>query len=302
MANIHTLNDYPPNNNNNRNVNNPSMMGYPNYPGTSNTQGQSPSILDVLFPRQIYTLKSLTFTIICITTIIYIIEFLLFIFYYEPHGYSWSCLLLNFGGLEITTIVNHYQYFRLITPMLLHNGFMHLFSNVISLVFVGFYVEYELRNMTNYLILFLVSGIMGNFCSLLFSHNNISVGISGAVLGICAYYVWSFAINYERMDRNQQCCFLMFFFIIFLNLFSGFSESGNVDMYSHIGGFIGGLAMSTILVHRAHLEYNFNQKIMKNLFYTSIGVLIALPVISLLVINFKKFQDRGQYICGISMR
>ena len=60
--------------------------------------------------------------------------------------------------------------------------------------------------------------------------------------------------------------------------------------------------MSTILVHRAHLEYNFNQKIMKNLFYTSIGVLIALPVISLLVINFKKFQDRGQYICGISMR
>ena len=299
MANIHTLNDYPRDNNNRNPNNNPNMMG---YPAPTNMGGSSPSIMDMLFPREIYTLKSATFAIICIVTIAYIAEFLLFYFYYAPHGYSWSCLLLDLGGSEITTIVNHYQYHRLVSPMLLHNGFMHLFSNVISLVFVGFYVEYELRNVTSYLILFFVSGIMGNFCSLLFSHNNLSVGISGAILGICAYYVWSFAINFERMDRSQKCCFFIFFLIIFLNLFSGFSEGGNVDMYSHIGGFIGGLTMSTILVHRAHLEYNFNQKIMKNLFYASIVILIALPVVTLLVINFKKFQDLGPYICGISSR
>ena len=298
MANIHTLNDLPPNNNNANLNNNQNMIG--NYP-YANNEGPSPSIIDVLFPRQIYTLKSATFVIIFIIFIVYMSELLLFYFYYAPNGFSWSCLLLNLGGSEITTIVNHYQYHRLITPMILHNNFMHLFSNVISLVFVGFYVEYELRNLTNYLILFLVSGIMGNFCSLLFWQHNLSVGISGAVLGICGYYVWSFLINFDKMDRSQKCCFIVFFLIIFLNLFSGFSQKDNVDMYSHIGGFIGGLAMSTILVHKVHLDYNFNQKIMKNLFYASIIVLIALPVMSLLVINFRKFKDLGPRICGISM-
>ena len=34
------------------------------------------------------------------------------------------------------------------------------------------YVEYDLKNITNYILLFIISGIIGNFCSLLFSYQN----------------------------------------------------------------------------------------------------------------------------------
>lgn len=295
MANIHTLNDF--NNNNNQNQNSNMMMGYPSMQaGQGDNQ---PSIFDILFPKEVYKLQTATFAIICLNTFAYVIQLILFYFYYAPNGYSWSCLLLNFGALEVSSVVNHFHYHRLITPLLLHNGFGHLLSNIISIIFVGFYVEYQLQNIINYLLLFLVSGFMGNFLSLFFGYNNISVGISGAVLGICAYYVWNLVINYDRMDRSQKCCFFIFFIIIFMNLFSGLSQNGNIDVYSHIGGFIGGLAMSTILVHRALLDYSFNQSIMKNLFYASIVVLVVLPLTTLVFINLRRYEDIGGYVCGI---
>ena len=296
--NIHSLNDYAQNNNNgagnsNNNQSNQFFMAQMN---PENTGGNS--FFEQLFPKTIYKIKTASFLIICILTSIYFIQLIAYYSFYKPNGYNWGCLLYHFGASEISSIANHFQYHRLITPMLTHNNFGHLFSNAISIAFIGFYVEYDLKNITNYLLLFLLSGIIGNFCSLLFSYQNISMGASGAILGLCGYFVIYFLLNWDNMNYNQKCCSLIFFILIFMNLISGVSVgSSTVDIHSHIGGFIGGLAFSFILTYRAQLLYRFNQQYAKIIYYASIGFLVGLPLISLIVINLKEIPDNCEFIC-----
>ena len=296
--NIHSLNDYAQNNNNgagnsNNNQNNQFFMAQMN---PENTGGNS--FFEQLFPKTIYKIKTASFLIICILTSIYFIQLIAYYSFYKPNGYNWGCLLYHFGASEISSIANHFQYHRLITPMLTHNNFGHLFSNAISIAFIGFYVEYDLKNITNYLLLFLLSGIIGNFCSLLFSYQNISMGASGAILGLCGYFVIYFLLNWNNMNYNQKCCSLIFFILIFMNLISGVSVGNStVDIHSHIGGFIGGLAFSFILTYRAQLLYRFNQQYAKIIYYASIGFLVGLPLISLIVINLKEIPDNCEFIC-----
>ena len=296
--NIHSLNDYAQNDNNgprnnNTNQNNQFFIAQMN---PENSGGNS--FMEQLFPKAIYRFKTASFIIICILTGIYIIQLIAYYSFYKPNGYHWGCLLYHFGASEISSIANHFQYHRLITPMLTHNNFGHLFSNAISIAFIGFYVEYDLKNITNYILLFLLSGIIGNFCSLLFSYQNISMGASGAILGLCGYFVLYFILNWDNMNYNQKCCTLIFFIIIFMNLISGVSVgSSTVDIHSHIGGFLGGLAFSFILTYRSQLLYRFNQQYAKLIYYASIGFLVGLPLISLIVINLKEIPDNCEFIC-----
>ena len=297
--NIHTLNDLSGNNNNNYNNNgqNYSQNNQLFLAGMGPDNSDQNSFCEQLFPRSVYKMKSVSFSIICIITAIYIIQLFLYYSIYDRNGYSWSCLLYNLGASEISSVVNHFQYFRLITPILTHNNFGHLFSNAISIAFIGFYVEYDLKNPVNYILLFLISGVIGNFMSMLFNYQNISMGASGAILGLCGYYVLFFVLNWEKMNNNQKCCSILFFAIIFMNLFSGVSVgSNNVDMSSHVGGFLGGLAFSMILIYRSQVLFSQRQY-MKLAFYASILFLIGLPLISLVIINLKDIPDNCAFIC-----
>ena len=295
--NIHSLNDYAQNDNNpGRNNNNQNNQFFMAQMNPENSGGNS--FFEQLFPKTIYKLKTASFIIICILTGIYFIQLIAFYSYYKPNGYTWGCLLYHFGASEISSIANHFQYHRLITPMLTHNNFGHLFSNAISIAFIGFYVEYDLKNITNYLLLFLLSGIMGNFCSLLFSYQNISMGASGAILGLCGYFSLYFILNWNNMNYNQKCCSLIFFILIFMNLISGVSVgNGSVDVHSHIGGLLGGLAFGFILLYRNQSLYRMNPQYAKLIYYTAIGFLVGLPLISLIVINLKEITDNCEFIC-----
>ena len=293
--NIHSLNDYANNDNNGRgnNTNNQFFLSQMN----PENSGEG-NFFEQLFPKSIYHIKTLSFLIICILTGIYIIQLIAYYVFYRPNGYSWGCLLYHFGASEISSVANHYQYHRLITPILTHNTLGHLFSNVLSMAFIGFYVEYDLKNPTNYILLFIISGIIGNFCSLLFSYQNISMGASGAILGLCGYYIIYFILNWDKMNYNQKCCSILFFTIIFMNLISGVSVgSSTVDIHSHIGGLLGGLAFSFILFYRNQTLYRFNQNYAKLIYYGSIGFLVGLPIISILVINLKEIPNNCEFIC-----
>ena len=299
--NIHSLNDYAQNNNNNNNNinNNNSNQNNQFFMAQMNPENSGGnSFFEQLFPKTIYKMKTASFAIICILTGIYFIQLISYYLFYKPNGYNWGCLLYHFGASEISSIANHYQYHRIITPVLSHNNFGHLFSNIISIAFIGFYVEYDLKNITNYLLLFLCSGIIGNFCSLLFSYQDISMGASGAILGLCGYFALYFILNWNNMNYNQKCCSLIFFIIIFMNLISGVSVgSSNVDVHSHIGGFLGGLAFSFILTYRNQLLYRMNPQYAKMIYITSIGFLIGVPIIALIVINMKEIPDNCEFIC-----
>ena len=144
--NIHTLNDLGGNNNNNINNDNNNVSN--NNDNNQNNQfflaGMNPdnpneSFLEFLFPKNICKLKTISFLLICSLTIVYIIQLIIYYSLFKPNGYRWSCLLYRFGALELSSITNYYQFFRLITSMITHNNFLHLFSNCLSIAFIGFY-------------------------------------------------------------------------------------------------------------------------------------------------------------------
>ena len=295
--NIHGLNDLEGNNNNDNN--NDNMQNNQLFLSEANpNDSEEFQFRDRYFPKQIYKIKSASFFLIFILTLTYIIQIIIYYNIYNPKGYNWGCLLFNFGASEISSVANHYNYFRIITSILTHNNFGHLLLDILSIAFIGCYVEFELKNIYNFILLFLISGIIGTFSSLLFSYRNISMGSSGAILGLCGYYILNFIFNSNRMNNNKNYCVIILFALIFINLFIGVYEGTiEVDVHSHLGGFLGGLTFSFILIYRSQMLSIFSNKYMKLIFYLCILFLIIIPIISLISININEVPDNCEFIC-----
>lgn len=287
--NIHGLGDFQGNSN--------GSVGISNSNSYSSGGGKD----DRIVQSEIYKVRTVTFWLLVINLAVYAIQRIAYYTYYQRHKLSWSCLILNFGAEQGGKIVNHYQYFRLITPIFLHNSSRHIISNSLSLFFMGFHTENEVGNKVNYALLYFISGIIGNFSSLLVKQNTMSVGASGAIIGLCGNFVIYFFMNYQNMSNRKKLSYGTMFLILFMNLFSGMAEGGeNIDMSSHIGGFLGGFAFSTILTYRKISRHQFNQvSCVKKLYYISIAFLVLLPIVTIIVVNSKRVLNIADFICNI---
>ena len=184
--------------------------------------------------------------------------------------------------------------------MFLHNSLAHVGSNCLSLFFMGFHVENEIKNKIYFSLLYLISGLIGNFNSLLFNLNNISVGASGAIIGLYGNFIIYYLLNYRNMTERKRYSYLTMFFFLFINLFSGLAEGGeNINMAAHFGGFIGGFFASIILTYKMNYRMTFGNKNVKMLYYCSIIFLVVFPIIYLTYFGMKKVGNSTDYICKI---
>ena len=88
---------------------------------------------DRIYQPSIYKVRSATFVLLVLNISIYIIQLIAFYSYFEKHNKIWGCLLTTFGAFQGGKIKNHYQYYRFITSMFLHNSYSHVGSNSLSL-------------------------------------------------------------------------------------------------------------------------------------------------------------------------
>jgi rhomboid protease GluP len=248
---------------------------------------------DKIFVKSIYKILSVTTFLLIINIIIFIAQIIAYYAYYKLKDKSWDCLLMSFGAFQGGKIRNHYHYHRFFTSMFLHNSTLHLVSNCISLFFLGYHVENEINNKLKYILLYLISGLSGNFLSLLFDQKNISVGASGAIIGLCGYFVIYFILNYKNMSKAKKISYAIIFIFLFINLFSGFFEVG-INMACHFGGLLGGFAFSSILIYGKYKKLNI--KLAKTLLAISILFLIILPIITIAVIYTKNISNTADYI------
>ena len=252
---------------------------------------------DSIIQPSLYKIKTVTTIIMILNISIFIIQIIAFYSYFEKHKNNWSCLITTFGAFQAGKIKNHKEYFRFFSSMFLHNSMAHLGSNSISLFFLGYQTENELNNKIQYLILYLISGLEGNFMSFLFNQTSISVGASGAIIGLCGNFVIFFLLNYRRMSQRRRYSFGIMFLILFINLFSGISEGGeNINMAAHIGGFLGGFAYSVVLKFRNN-QVRESNTLAKRMYYGAIIFLFLLPMISTGVVAYKNIPDVADYIC-----
>lgn len=153
-------------------------------------------------------------------------------------------LLLKYSNISSVTIKAK-QYYRLITSTFLHSDFAHLTSNMISLFFVGYYLEPVMGHI-KYTILYAMSGIFASICSVVyFSSANtpaICIGASGAVFGVFgAYVTYSILGKFERYQVSITRMIVM----VALMLYGGM-QSTNIDNAAHFGGIIFGSIIAYI--------------------------------------------------------
>ncbi|EOS35869.1 rhomboid family intramembrane serine protease [Lachnospiraceae bacterium] len=152
----------------------------------------------------------------------------------------------EYGAMYEPYVMEGHEYYRLLTSIFLHFGIEHLLSNMVMLGALGMNLEPEIGKL-HFLLVYFVSGIGGNICSLLlnisFGEVVISAGASGAVFGLTGALLCAVLRNKGRIGRLHKKGVLV---LVILSIFLGLSEPG-VDNAAHIGGLICGFVLEALL-------------------------------------------------------
>jgi membrane associated rhomboid family serine protease len=152
-------------------------------------------------------------------------------------------VLKGFGAKQNNLIVEQHEYWRLITSIFIHIGFIHLFLNNYALWIIGREIE-QIYGSARFVTLYVLTGLIGSLASFVFNPAATSAGASGAIFGLFGVMA-TFAFKYRReipqtVSREIRRRVLP---VIAINLVFGFSVR-IVDNAAHIGGLLAGIALA----------------------------------------------------------
>lgn len=144
-----------------------------------------------------------------------------------------------------------YNILTLVTSTFLHGGFDHFFNNMALLIIMGILVEREFGS-ARFLAIYLVSGLAGSFGHYLFHMVDYRpmIGASGAISGVMAAFVIAVFCMGQRVTLLRLLGVLFVGNWMLDQVVSIYVNSGardGVAYFAHLGGFIGGLAISILL-------------------------------------------------------
>lgn len=139
------------------------------------------------------------------------------------------------------------QYWRLLTSMFLHFGFLHLMNNMVALFAFGRYMERMLGKI-RFLIVYIGGGIVGGMIVCLWDYLTqtpaVTAGASGAICALIGSML-AVSILYRRYLRgiSPQRVLLA----AFIAIAPGFYAE-NISFTGHIGGFVGGFLITFLML------------------------------------------------------
>ncbi|KAK6455463.1 uncharacterized protein RJT20DRAFT_135465 [Scheffersomyces xylosifermentans] len=165
------------------------------------------------------------------------------------------CSLAELCGMSgVPTVDNKFiphQWYRVITPIFLHAGFLHIIFNLLLQMTMGASIERHIGTL-KYIIIYLSSGIGGFLLGANFTPNGIaSTGASGALFGVVATNIMLF-IYCGKKNTNLYGTKHYFLFIcimigeIIISLVLGLLPG--LDNFSHIGGFAMGILTAIVVL------------------------------------------------------
>ena len=169
----------------------------------------------------------ITKILITINIVIFILQLVL----------GWD-VVANFGA-NYAPFVKSGKFYVLFTSMFIHGNLIHLLFNMYALYIIGPQVE-SFYGKIKYLAIYFGSGILGALLSDIFLQNSISVGASGAIVGLLSsivYFGYHYRAYLDTVIRSQIMPLIIF------NIFLGIVIP-NIDTFCHIGGLIGGVLVS----------------------------------------------------------
>lgn len=161
------------------------------------------------------------------------------------------------------------QWYTLGSHMFMHGNWAHLLGNLYFLYIFGDNVEH-LFGRKRFVGLFVGAGLLGGLLEVLLTRSTAVpiLGASGAIAGVMAAYLWCF-------PRNKLFQVILFIQVklpawVYLFVWIGFQAvmgfftakgSGHVAWFSHIGGFLVGLAMTPLVLRQRRREVAGNVKV-----------------------------------------
>jgi rhomboid protease GluP len=131
------------------------------------------------------------------------------------------------------------EYWRLITPVFLHAGVLHIFFNSYILYALGPNVEKAFGSV-RFALMYAAAGFLATAASFALPPEVRSLGASGAVFGMAGVLL---VYLYRRRKSTFVAQYLRnIMFFIGINLVFGFLFPG-IDNVAHIGGLIGGVVL-----------------------------------------------------------
>lgn len=152
-------------------------------------------------------------------------------------------VLSEYGGLTKYYGYEDISFFtKLVTSMFLHAGLIHIALNMYSLYIIGPQLE-SFYGKTKYLLIYFISGIIGNLFTLLFiNEHSVAIGASGAIFGLLGallYFGYHYRIYLSEVMKNQIIP------LIVINIGIGFVFG--LNNVAHLGGLFGGYIISKTL-------------------------------------------------------
>lgn len=171
--------------------------------------------------------------------------------------------LLPWGANASDLVLQHGQWWRLITAAFVHSGIIHLATNMWCLYNLGLLGE-PLMGPFGLVAAYLLTGVMGNLLSIavhpgvtrygVLYPGVVGVGASGAVFGIAGVLILLLGskllpVNRAEVARLRRS---VIYFAV-LNFVIGFGADAfnspiRIDNMAHLGGFLTGLLLGFLLV------------------------------------------------------
>jgi GlpG protein len=154
---------------------------------------------------------------------------------------------INFFTLESTYNINN-EWWRLITPMLIHFSFAHLVFNCLWIYVLGSKIE-QFDGHLIFINLILFCSICSNLTQYFFGGPSLFGGLSGVIYGMLGFcMIIELESQFERYDLPPALYLFMIIWLVlgFMGVLTLFGF-GNVANFAHLGGLISGIIFAMII-------------------------------------------------------
>lgn len=178
-------------------------------------------------------------------------------------------------GAAAKYLIKEGEWIRLITPVFLHAGLLHLAMNLYGFFVISKFL-YRYFNFYIILLTFILGAVIGNLFSFFLSDSLLSVGASGGVFSLLGAMIVFILMHRKEINPTVFKRLLVNFGVIFaVQIYFSFQQ-GNIDNWAHFGGLITGAFLTFLIITiKERKYYRYIESISKLLL---IGVFVVLVI------------------------
>lgn len=157
------------------------------------------------------------------------------------------------SGANVKSAVLAGEWWRLLSSVFLHVGFVHLLFNVYGLWVLGKLVE-QIHGSIQMFAIYIGAGLIGSLSSLIFGGPTMSIGASGGIMGLLGALIAELILaraSYPETWRKMLLGNLLFIAAAMVGIGFFYPE---IDQSAHVGGLVAGALLGAFVSPRSFIE------------------------------------------------